>query len=525
MGTVALRQLLNQCSQIANIKEYRNGDPSAFHRTDRQLLLELTQDIEEQDEMLRPIMAHLQEMSARSRAQLRINHAFLSPFRRFPREILSEIFLFAAGPGHDDLIRANRFLDHIRKDLSPGHAYNFAQVCHTWRCVALSTAALWTDVRLWADRPNLTQYVLARELPLTRRSPLDVLIAGGMYRSSGWWKAIRQEAYRWRTLCLDRPASGGITEPLSCPSLEKLRVRHVSLDVFSPRASQSTHPKVIRLYTNMSDAPRLRHVDIAFHAREDIEGDLRFPESWRLTALQLQDGIYRTRRPLLSLIAQQASTLEEVDVSASTSGYFEGEPPNSTPLRLPRLRKLTCMGAGYCLMEKIVAPALQTLNVGRNPDGNVTWILERIATFPALTNLSLANVAWESGSLLSTLRNLPQLKSLVVSEDTRERIVTKALLSGLTRGGVDVEGVCTPPNPQCPLPNLVSMRMLLCKSEWSDTYESPLVIPLCMMALSRRHGTAAADGTDLRALETFDARYVYFGVNDAKPILAWGNGK
>ncbi|KAL1671267.1 hypothetical protein EV122DRAFT_226861, partial [Schizophyllum commune] len=87
-------------------------------------------------------------MTARSRAQLRINHAFLSPFRRFPREILSEIFLFAAGPGHDDLIRANRFLDHIRKDLSPGHAYNFAQVCHTWRCVALSTAALWTDVRL-----------------------------------------------------------------------------------------------------------------------------------------------------------------------------------------------------------------------------------------------------------------------------------------------------------------------------------------------------------------------------------------
>ncbi|KAL1699052.1 hypothetical protein EV121DRAFT_296565 [Schizophyllum commune] len=183
------------------------------------------------------------------------------------------------------------------------------------------------------------------------------------------------------------------------------------------------------------------------------------------------------------------------------------------------------MGAGYCLMEKIVAPALQTLNVGRNPDGNVTWILERIATFPALTNLSLASVVWESGSLLSTLRNLPHLTSLVVSEDTRELIITKALLSGLTRGGVDVEGVCTPPNPQCPLPNLVSMRMLLCKPEWSDTYESPLIVPLCMMALSRRHGTAAADGTDLRALETFDARYNYCGVNDAKPILAWGNGK
>ena len=168
---------------------------------------------------------------------------------------------------------------------------------------------------------------------------------------------------------------------------------------------------------------------------------------------------------------------EEVDVSASTSGYFEGEPPSSTPLRLPRLRKLTCMGAGYCLMENIVAPALQTLNVGRNSDGNVAWILERIATFPALTSLSLANVAWESGSLLSTLRSLPHLTSLDIAEDTRERIITKALLSGLTRGGVDVEGVCTPPNLQCPLPNLVSMRMLLCKSEWSDTYESPYLSP------------------------------------------------
>ncbi|KAL1666605.1 hypothetical protein GGF50DRAFT_50323 [Schizophyllum commune] len=525
MGTVALRQLLNQCSQIANIKEYRNGDPSAFHRTDRQLLLELTQDIEEQDEMLRPIMAHLQEMTARSRSQLRINHAFLSPFRRFPREILSEIFLFAAGPGHDDLIRANRFLDHIRKDLSPGHAYNFAQVCHTWRCVALSTAALWTDVRLWADRPNLTQYVLARELPLTRRSPLDVLIAGGLYRCSEWWKVIRREAYRWRTLCLDRPASGGVIEPLSCPSLETLRVRHERLHVLSPSASQSTHPKVIRLYTNISDALRLCDVDIAFHPSGNIEGDLRFPESWRLTALQLQDGIYRSRRPLLSLIAQQASTLEEVDVSASRSSYFEGEPPSSTPLRLPRLRKLSCWGAGYCLLENIVAPALETLHIGRNPHGNVTWILERISTFPSLTKLTLANVAWDSGSLLSTLRSLPHLTSVDVAEDTQERIVTEALLHGLTRGAVDVEGVCTPPNPQCPLPNLVDMRILLCRPEWRDTYESPLVVPLCMMALSRRHGTAAADGTDLRALETFDARYNYFGVNDAKPILAWGNGK
>ncbi|KAL1671268.1 hypothetical protein EV122DRAFT_226870 [Schizophyllum commune] len=180
------------------------------------------------------------------------------------------------------------------------------------------------------------------------------------------------------------------------------------------------------------------------------------------------------------------------------------------------------MGAGYCLMEIIVAPALQTLNVCRNPDGNVTWILERIAIFPALTNLSLANVTWDSGSLLSTLRSLPHLTSLDLAEDTKELIITKALLSGLTRGGVDVEGVRTPSNPQCPLPNMVSMRILLCKPEWSDTYESPLVVPLCMMALSRRRG--AADGEDLRALEIFDARYKYSGVKDAKPILAWGDG-
>ena len=46
-----------------------------------------------------------------------------------------------------------------------------------------------------------------------------------------------------------------------------------------------------------------------------------------------------------------------------------------------------------------------------------------------------------------------------------------------------------------------------------------------MMALSRRHGTAAADGTDLRALEIFDARYNYSGVKDAKTILACGEWK
>uniref|UniRef100_D8PY97 Expressed protein n=2 Tax=Schizophyllum commune (strain H4-8 / FGSC 9210) TaxID=578458 RepID=D8PY97_SCHCM len=178
------------------------------------------------------------------------------------------------------------------------------------------------------------------------------------------------------------------------------------------------------------------------------------------------------------------------------------------------------MGAGYCLIENTVAPALETLHIDRNPDGDVRRVLERISTFPALTKLTLANVAWESGSLLSTLRSLSQLISLSLAEDTQGLIITEALLSGLTRGDVDVGGVLTPPNLHCPLPNLVSMHILLSKPEWSDTYESSLAVPLRTMALSRHRG--AADDTDLRALEIFDARYSHCGMKDAKPILAWG---
>lgn len=140
----------------------------------------------------------METLAARRRAVRQIAksyHALLSPFRRFPPELLSEIFL------------------HCLPDaLYPTPAYNapliLCWVSQKWRQIALATPGLWTSPSTMVSllkRPTSNPRCLP-DLWLTRSQalPLDVriYIDQGRSASKSVWDAYVSHVSRWKHLRL-----------------------------------------------------------------------------------------------------------------------------------------------------------------------------------------------------------------------------------------------------------------------------------------------------------------------------------
>ncbi|KAF5356574.1 hypothetical protein D9758_008280 [Tetrapyrgos nigripes] len=116
-------------------------------------LLKVLQHVTSTNLSSTPSPLQLQEAIHRFRNHVDALHSLIQnlPLRRFPFEILSEIFLFAiAPPKWDDLdicrwdtIKAHDMLYQITSRTGP---YALLQVSLTWRAVALATPRLWTSI-------------------------------------------------------------------------------------------------------------------------------------------------------------------------------------------------------------------------------------------------------------------------------------------------------------------------------------------------------------------------------------------
>jgi len=123
----------------------------------------------------------------------------LSPFRRLPGEILSEIFLASVGPTKEKLAlpKPTNSID------SSQGAWVLSQVSSKWRAVALSDSRLWSYVGLELPAPpGLDTSKLEMQLERSGSYPLDV------YISSKWAKdflrghpllcLLCSQSFRWR---------------------------------------------------------------------------------------------------------------------------------------------------------------------------------------------------------------------------------------------------------------------------------------------------------------------------------------
>ncbi|KAL1752844.1 hypothetical protein FB107DRAFT_292830 [Schizophyllum commune] len=505
------------------METYRTSDPSSTTRADANHLRELDEGLEVEESTLLSIFNQLDYALERITQQKRLNRALLAPVRRLPREILSEIFLFAA-------TFSSRIDSH---SVFPVHRkYAFATVCRMWRSVARSTPDLWADIRLTRNEKPGTLKLLERDLRLAKTRALHVQLVQG---AGEYWDATSRACYnlvlaqqhRWRSLRLEKPREAvppRATAPrkMELLSLEMLRAEIDMMDIYL--VEQSIHDTgTVQLFRTLGVAPRLRSVELTFSGHLPHDIGLLLPGSWRLSHLTLAFHLVKGDEDpctlFLPLVQQAAPTLEELSMVVDYAVPVEeqslfGLPEGLVPSEAPNLRRIAATGPASTLLGAINAPSLSSLRLERIinvpvvgdewMDAHLTTLVRRV---PPASTLELVDIAWTADSLIAVLRTLSSVSSLLIEETTAEysgACITEALLAGLTRGGVAVDGALTPPNPLLPLPNLRALHL----GPYQRTPESEvsLIAAMRRMEVARRSG-GSADGVDFRPLESFTYEY------------------
>ncbi|KAL1718995.1 hypothetical protein EV715DRAFT_251979, partial [Schizophyllum commune] len=474
-GLEATNDLLDRCGRIASMETYRTSDPSSTTRADANHLRELDEGLE------------LDYALERITQQKRLNRALLAPVRRLPREILSEIFLFAA-------TFSSRIDSH---SVFPVHRkYAFATVCRF-------TPDLWADIRLTRNEKPGTLKLLERDLRLAKTRALHVQLVQGA--GEACYNLVLAQQHRWREAVPPRATAPRKMELLS---LEMLRAEIDMMDIYL--VEQSIHDTgTVQLFRTLGVAPRLRSVELTFSGHLPHDIGLLLPGSWRLSHLALAFHLVKGDEDpctlFLPLVQQAAPTLEELSMVVDYAVPVEeqslfGLPEGLVPSEAPNLRRIAATGPASTLLGAINAPSLSSLRLERIinvpavgdewMDAYLTTLVRRV---PPASTLELVDIAWTADSLIAVLRTLS-------SETTAEysgACITEALLDGLTRGGVAVDGALTPPNPLLPLPNLRALHL----EPYQRTPESEV-----SMEAARGSG-GSADGVDFRPLESFTYEY------------------
>ncbi|KAI4518301.1 hypothetical protein K525DRAFT_272787 [Schizophyllum commune Loenen D] len=474
---VALHALLENCSKSVNIQAFRNGE--ACSPNDPGLgtfIVESVVAIDRHVSNLRQQQAHLDDLLLRAENQRQLNIAFTSAVRRFPYEILADIFLLAAALG---------------KPAAPkclGHSYNFAFVCHRWREIALGTSDLWTDMWLWSRDLSFTHDLIARELRLSGERPLDVRVSQqcpGMIEAYGptkTWELLQKQSHRWRTLTLELdawPLWMTTSEPMIFSSLVALHLKHTHLEPEPMDGYSHDGPRL--LLSPFAHAPVLRSISITVGHVGGGQSDLCFPASLTLSGFALDfnlcDGSAARFIPILQ---QNADTLRGLSLSQTIKS--QPLPPGFPVIAMPQLTELTCRLDAAEMISNIDAPQLSSLTVeglsGHAEDlsgDGLPSVGRRIGMYKHLTSLTVSNVTWATSSLLPTLHILPRLTYLKLEEDTPGALITKSLLEALTRGEAEVDGKITSRNLLCPLPNLAHMHLALQAAGFDDRELAPAV--------------------------------------------------
>ncbi|KAL1718974.1 hypothetical protein EV715DRAFT_290641 [Schizophyllum commune] len=520
-ATAALEGLTSQSQTLATLDIYRMNDPNALTSDLTSRLEELTANMEKKQSTLLPAIARVyqilrdaDQVLRDADEQIRLHKAMTAPWRRLPHEILAEIFLFAASPTtHLDL----RYHFHPERQ----RCY-VAAVCRVWRSVALDTAQLWSYLYS-SDGVSALECQLRR----TKQSPLNV----ELHPREDWdastllaWDLLRRESHRWRTLFIDQTNNvGGLPDSVSCAALETLRAL---LDQIVTADDSNQPPSEVLLFSHLRDAVNLRRVDLDIRDHDRVP--IRFPECWRLSCLSLDmthcdEAAILVKKPL----EQVAPTLEVLRIITLQCEIVLPPSLNPIPYHFPRLRELHL---GYEACEFIAFIEAPVLAFMRLQDCFLSLTLDSSIFLQALDNVSRSEVLSKldfddilpSPAVFETLRKLPQLEWLrMETYDEWESEDAIDLFVGLTRGGVPVDGVDTPPNALCPLPNL---RYLFVGFALPYKDAGAIATSLRRLALSRHPSVSDQEdeeGVSLRPLDVFYADvYIYPEIEDVIPT--WG---
>ncbi|KAL1761788.1 hypothetical protein FB107DRAFT_286036 [Schizophyllum commune] len=330
---------------------HRAGYHPSFQEADS--ILERLRDFEAAEPRMIDELRRLEARTAHARRRAALGKALLSPWRRIPPEIWSEIFILSVPENWYRIPIDRKFLA-------------CAEVCYSWRVVALNTSELWTDIIIGLNtglpRPNLEALFMTHlgragnQLLRLRAQDIGMPWAEPYYNSL-LWQLIGQQSRRWKTIeLLDvHPLAYAKLNGLSYTNLRSLLLRMGDEDT----AMTQVHA--------FDDTPELRSLEI----RDTVDFELSL--SWRLHTLEIAyvppaHG-HALNKPFLGSILPCSQTLRKLVLDAEIVGD-----------RAP--------------VHPTIFPSLEELELTDGASIQTTGIIRVLQRLPRLTRLEVEDSDW-----------------------------------------------------------------------------------------------------------------------------------
>ncbi|KAL1736600.1 hypothetical protein EV714DRAFT_266555 [Schizophyllum commune] len=411
------------------------------------------------------------------------------PIHQIPSEILSSMFEFSV---------SKPWAKHGMGDA----ALNVAEVCSSWRKVALATPLLWSYINInFTFPPHQWKGALALRVERCGEIPLRLRLAFPVNRGLGscdreTWDWFCSQAYRWAALTIYNPPHDGALEdvqrswPTQFPILTHLNLGCVNagfplpFDLFrdSPIATLKFGYSSM-LYPNLALTT--------------------LTPCWNITKLTVEcnnlssDGEFM---PIMRLIVR-SPTLQTLKVKTP----FWRNWASVTRRTLPSLQSLTLYASAFC--HYIAAPKLTSVTLfgdGASFQGGhdalvlqyFVGMIQKEGTAANLRSLRLVNFFSVSKAVVKCLDMLTSLTTLVLecwsrAGDEREPFISWDLLRALTREDEGNVGR---------LPCLTSLTLLFVP----DDDEKNRFVPQVKRLLVTRAYRRMHEGKELAALEKFE---------------------
>ncbi|KAJ7440783.1 hypothetical protein B0H11DRAFT_1882929 [Mycena galericulata] len=331
-------------------------------------------------------------------------HAIISPIRRFPPEILSEVFLAGL---KEAILSASYPSSHPSQP-----PILFGRVCSGWRRVALNTPKLWADIQLELTKPvrsgtiSLITDFVRRSRPL----PLSIEISLSSTRYLGTPLTILWPfCDRVQALALITPKTY-LQLFVGVPGTMFPNLR--SLDITIPNGSRVSTPAFVGELDAFEVAPNLTSLGIEADRTPDILdlfADGRFPWSQlRNLHLVLSHNLFQAR-----WILSQCAQLETFFLNLSRGFDSAIDIPSCV---LPKLQALTYGMAhddhSSVFFEPFAFPQLRELNIDAFVVSQDTLLGLVDRSGFELQKLTIRHLELAGEELVPFLRKIPSLKQI-----------------------------------------------------------------------------------------------------------------
>ena len=352
-------------------------------------ILKVISDVEAQSLRLHEI--HQLGMDRMTKHQLDLAHQFvhvhkcvLSAIRRFPPELLQEIFIHITVPW-----------TYSRWNTIP---WALSQVCRLWRTTALSVSSMWSrlpTIYLHKKIPSSYAAQIRELLVRSRDAPISFYLYAPFkeLNSHPIIDALVLHSERWQTVAIDS------TTP-TLFAFKGIKGRLSSLRTLSLEVWRQTDPVVFDMF---EEAPQLRQVSL----------DGPFPGEVRLPFSQLTRYKERVRgRGMADFTISLATSLTTLEISRLS------ESPDIPVTTLPLLVTLKVqfddiISQGF--LENVTLPAIQEILIAGFEGHLITILTAMISRSQSpcmLKKFAFRTSELDSGELTTLLRLTPHLVEL-----------------------------------------------------------------------------------------------------------------